>query len=222
MTVEQLIKWLMSEDDSLDEAAARAKAEAMIAETRKEGEESLAKMQEQLKAEQGKAAAFFNDKKKLQEQVAEMQTQLEEIRESGMSDVEKQSAELKKAQKAVLESQARIKELEDQIATAARTHKLDEIAASYRFSEALPQGGGRLFVDQVFGAIDLDDENAIEATRVLFEQTHASVLVAEGAPDGSGDPVVKDGRTVDPKNDEERVAKMSPKERQAWLDKQAR
>ena len=238
MTLEMLIAMLKGMDENKDSSAEdlKAKAQGMLDEQKKANDAAIAlavgEVTKKLEASDGKAAAILEDKKKAQEKALAAETALEEFKKSKMNDKDRAGQDLidlqksvKDAQTALVASDAKNKELQQGIDSAARTHTLDEIGSGFTFIEGLPEGAGRKhFIEAAFKDVDLSDATAVEAQKILFKSTHEGVLVAK-APDGTGRKgtlqvspvVVKDG---DDKSEREKeIEGMTAKERQVDLNK---
>ena len=184
--LEQLVKLLMAQDDTLTESTATAKAKEMLASATKPLEDKVTELQAQVTAESGKAAGILEDKKKLQTKVEELSSKVEELTSSSLSADEKTQRELEKTQKALFDAKEQAKQYELQIQKAERTHKLDQIASKFKFVTTLPEGAGRLWVENEFGGIDLKNEQAIEAQEIMFRDKYQNMLVSDDVPSGSG------------------------------------
>ena len=245
MTVEMIIAMLkgMDENSDLSPEELKAKAQGILDAQKKVNDAAIAaavgEETKKLEAAEGKAAGILEDKKKAQEKAAVAEAELEEFKKSKMNDKDRREQEfldlqksvkaandaLKAANDALIASDAKNKELQTGIDSAARTHKLDLIASGFTFSDSLPKGAGRKhFVESAFKDIDLNDDTAVEATTILFRETHKGVLVAK-APDGTGrkpglvvSPTTTGGDGDKTERDKE-IENMSAKERQAELRK---
>jgi len=214
--LEIIIASLMAKDESLTKEAATAKAQAMIDEANAPFTTQITDLTAKVTAESGKAAAILEDKKKAQAKAEELASKLEEISDASLSGDEKTKKEVEKLNKALVDATAESEGYKAQIASAAKTHKLDQIAAKFRFIKDLPDGTPRLWIENEFGGIDLESEAAIEATGILFKDKYASMIVT-AAPDGSGD---KDGKPAPKKDVGDRVKElenMDSKDRQKEL-----
>lgn len=223
--MDELVALLMAQNEGMTEEQAKAKATEMLkaaggANTDLQAE--VMQLRQQLQAEQGKAAGILAEKKKAQERLTAVESEIARLKQSGMSDTEKLQADLKAAQDALLDREDKIKKLQADATNAERRHQVDAIAASYQFKKDLPEGAGRLFVERAFDKVDLNDENAVKATRILFQEQHKGVLVAETpsggatpASGGNGD-IAPGGRDAANRTEEARtkeIINMSPEDR---------
>ena len=237
MTLEMLIAMLKGMEDNKDLSAEdlKAKAQGMLDEQKKINdaaiEAAVGEVTKKLEASDGKAAGILEDKKKAQEKAALAEAALEEFKKSKMNDKDRAGQDLldlqksvKDAQAALVASDAKNKELQSGIDSAARTHKLDEIGSGFHFIEGLPEGAGRIhFIEAAFKDVDLNDATAVEAQKILFKTTHKGVLVAKAA-DGTGrTPALKvSGGTGAGDSDksarDKEIEEMTPKARQKDLN----
>ena len=237
MTLEMFIAQLKGTEGTKDLSPEelKVKAQGMLDEQKKATDALIA---DAVKASEGKAAGILEDKKKAQEQkaasdeaAATAEAALEEFKKSKMNDKDRAGQDLldlqksiKDAQTALVASDAKNKELQTGIDSAARTHKLDEIGSGFTFIEGLPEGAGRKhFIEAAFKDVDLTDAVAVEAQKILFKSTHEGVLVAKAA-DGTGRKAplaVSGGTGAGDGNKSERdkeIENMSLKERQKDLN----
>ena len=171
-----------------------------------------------LRAEKAAKARILDEKKKAQARTAELEAELEEVKSKDLSDVEKQTKEFEKAQKASLKMQEELTALQAEHAQTVKSYHLEKIGSQINFMDTIPAELRTIAIEKAFGDIDMSDTDAIGTAKESFNETYASIIASESAAKGSGSQATGDPRSSATKTPD----KMTVEERATYLAKNKR
>lgn len=157
-----------------------------------DGVEMLKGMQSTLDALQKKVADAdagikSRDAQKANEKARadELQTQLDAIKESSMSEGEKMEAALKKSEEERSKLMADFTAMREEVTREKRTSQLAKIASDANFIDSLPASTASAIIESALNGVDLSDKDAVSGVLGTFMDEHKGILKGNVA-DGSG------------------------------------
>jgi len=205
--IKLLVDFGMPEDKA--KSAAKAVADAVKAEAEPAHEAVL-------KEAKAATSRILEEKKTAGEKLAVVESELAELKTSGLSDTEKLTAALEKAQSDLATAKAEADNRAHELKTQRRERGIDALVAGFKFKTDLPDGMGRRELAGYIADIDLDDNAAIDAATKSFTDTHNALLIAD-VPGGSGSHGDAGDGAKNNGDGKRAVADQSAEERQKFL-----
>jgi len=115
----------------------------------------------------------------------ELQKELDKIRESGMSEVEKMEAALKKSEEERSKLMGDFTSMREEVAREKRANQLSKIAGDIHFIDALPSSTSSAIIEKAFADVDLSDASAVNGILETLKAENKAILKGS-VPDGSG------------------------------------
>jgi len=192
MSVESILKKI-GEAEGMGEEDVKELQEALKKVTKTDDSKGIKELRE-AKAAQSR---ILEEKKKVQEKYAELEIAMDELKNGGLSEVEKSQKEIDKlnASRETLESQ--LEELKVTSALTDRNYKLEKISSKLKFLDSVPEDMRSYAIKTAFESVeDLSDTEAVTNVLESFTESHKGVLASETAARGSGS-VGDNSRTSD-------------------------
>jgi len=194
------------------------------------GEEGLAaltgviatagELDKKFKDAEAKAGRILAEKKETQDKLTALETEVEALKESGLSDADKVKAETAKVIARAEKAEKDNADLITKFAASQRTVAMDKIAGSVKFIDALsPEAGRTLLNSHMAGIEDLTDQDAVTVAVDAFKESNKTLIAADSQAQGAGTPPPEGGAGgggaggIDP-------TKQSPAEREKYLQEQ--
>ena len=148
---------------------------------------TVARLESELSAEQGKNKGILDDKHKFKTRAEAAEKTLQEQTDSKLPAEELHKKQLQEMEEKLAEG-TRLREEQDKTFKAqTRDNALLKLGGAIKWAKTVPQGTRELLVKQAFtGTNDLSNESAVSEVVKSLTESHASFISAD-APSGSGD-----------------------------------
>lgn len=143
--------------------------------------------------------------------VDELQKQLEEIQQSGMSEVEKTNAALKKSEEERTKLMGDFTAMREEVAREKRANQLSQIASDVHFIDSLPGSTTNAIIEKAFADVDLADTDKVSTVLDALRNDNKAILKGN-VPDGSGTHSTPPAPSVPGKLTPEKILNMSDEE----------
>lgn len=179
------------------------------------------KVEKDLKEAKAAQARILEEKKALQAKTAELESQIEDLKSGGLSEVEKTQKELDKSKKAQEKMEAEMADLKKTSAAKERAYKIDRISSQLSFIDTVPSDMRDFAVTSAFKEVeDLDDTDAVTKILDEFKESHKGVLASNTTARGSGS--TGSSKDVNVSKNTKDAEKMSDTERAKHIDSKMR
>ena len=133
----------------------------------------------------GEASRILAEKKRLQEQLASLESEIENVKTKDLTAIEKNQLELKKAQEKALKAEQTVSELSKKFETAMRQNKLAKVRSQLPLIDGLSGNVVDAIINAHFADADLDDENVVSEKINSFKESNKA-LIASQVKSGAG------------------------------------
>jgi len=141
----------------------------------------------ELKIAKAAQARILEEKKKIQDKYAELETQLDDIKSADLSEVDKSKKEIDKLTKAKIKLESDLVEVAKLSDANQREYKLDKIGNGLKFLDSVPEDMRDYAIREAFkGVEDLSNQDEVTTVLDAFVESHKGVLAADTAANGSG------------------------------------
>lgn len=166
--------------EGVDEAILSA-IEAMDTPTRVTNES------DELKEAKATAKRILAEKKALQTKLSDYESQIEEVKNADLTELEKLQKTVEKMNKSQEALQKQYEESQKSLSDTKRSYGLERIAKKAQFVDGVPAYMRDLAIKEAFKDIeDLDDEDIVNDTFKSFTEVNKGILVAENDVSGTG------------------------------------
>lgn len=140
-----------------------------------------------IKEAKATAARILEEKKKLQEKVAEHEAELEALKTGGLSEMEKVTKELERMLKSKEKLEAELNETKAKSVQTERNYMLEKISGKVKFLDTIPEALRSYAINSAFKDVqDLSQEDAVEKTLSAFKDSNKGILASDVDVRGSG------------------------------------
>jgi hypothetical protein len=129
----------------------------------------------------------LEEKKKLQEKLAEQEASLEALKTGGLSEIEKATKEVEKATKAREKLEQELNDMKAKSAQTERNYMLEKISGKVKFLDTIPEQIRTYAISNAFKDLqDLSQSDEVEKTITNFKESHKGILASDVDVRGSG------------------------------------
>jgi len=143
--------------------------------------------EKKLKDSDGKAGRILAEKKELQDKLAAFESEVENLKKSGMSEADKMKSEYEKTIKRAEKAEKEHAALMAEYSKSKRTIAIDKIASTVKFIDAVTPEAGRILLESGLASVQsLDDADALTAALTTFKESYKTLIAADNQASGGG------------------------------------
>jgi len=136
--------------------------------------------------ERSKSKRILEEKKKAVLRLAEVEGELETIKDKDLDEIQKAAKGLEKLAKESADKDIALQALNQRLETTVKSYNLEKIGNNIAFMDNIPAELKSIAIEKVFGNIDMADTEALKEANNAFSETYKGILATDTAAKGAG------------------------------------